>query len=89
MAAGKSSKNDAEKKRNSSECTLEKMREAYEKVAREEIGRLGIVQMVLSELIEFGACISAETVKACALIGLHTTAEENALRSDSGSSPDL
>ena len=26
--------------------------------------------MVLSELIELGLCISAETVKACALIGL-------------------
>ena len=42
---------------------------------------------VLSELIELGPCISAETVKACALIGLHTMAEENALRSDSDSSP--
>ena len=39
--------------------------------------------MVLSELVEFGSCISAETVKACALIGLHMMAEENALRSDS------
>ena len=45
--------------------------------------------MVLSELVEFGPCISAETVKACALIGLHMMAEENALRSDSDSSPDL
>ena len=45
--------------------------------------------LVLSELIEFGPCISAETVKACALIGPHMMAEENALRSDSDSSPDL
>ena len=45
--------------------------------------------MVLSELGEFGPCVSAETVKACALIGLRTTAEENALRSDSDSSPDF
>ena len=27
--------------------------------------------MVLTELVEFGPCVSAETVKACALIGLH------------------
>ena len=45
--------------------------------------------MVLSESIEFGPCFSAEAVKACALIGLHMTAEENALRSDMDSSPDL
>ena len=45
--------------------------------------------MVLSELVEFGPCISAETVKACALIGLRTMAEENALRSNSDSSLDL
>ena len=44
--------------------------------------------MVLSELIEFGPCISAETVKACALIGLHMIAKEIALPSDSDSSPD-
>ena len=30
--------------------------------------------MVLSELVEFGPCVSAETVKACALIGLHMMA---------------
>ena len=34
-----------------------------------------------SELIEFAPCISAETVKACGLIGLHMMAEEYALRS--------
>ena len=45
--------------------------------------------MVLSELVEFGPCVSAETVKACALIGLRTMAEENALRSNSDSSLDL
>ena len=45
--------------------------------------------MVLSELVEFGPCFSAETVEAFALIGLHMMAEENALRSDSDSSPDL
>ena len=44
--------------------------------------------MVLSELVEFGSCISAETVKACALIGLHMTAEENAVWSDRDSSPE-
>ena len=44
--------------------------------------------MVLSELVEFGPCFSAETVKACALIGLHMLAEENALWSDRDSSPD-
>ena len=46
-------------------------------------------QVALGELIELGPCVSAETVKACALIGLHMMAEENALRSYSDSSPDL
>ena len=41
---------------------------------------------VLSELVRFGPSIPVETVKACALIGLHMTEEENAWRSDSGSS---
>ena len=45
--------------------------------------------MNLSELVEFGLCFSAETVKACALNGLHMTAGENALRSDRDSSLDL
>ena len=45
--------------------------------------------MVLSELVEFGPCFSAETAKACALIGLHMMAEENSLWSDRNSSPDL
>ena len=45
--------------------------------------------MVLSELIEFGPSILAETVKACALIGLHVMAEENAFRLDKDSSPHL
>ena len=44
--------------------------------------------MVLSELVEFGPCVSAETVKACAL-SLHIMAEENALRSGRDSSLDL
>ena len=38
---------------------------------------------VLSELVLFGPSISSEKVKACALIGLHVMAEENAWRSDS------
>ena len=45
--------------------------------------------MVLNELVNFGPCVSAETVKACALIGLHMVTLDNALRSDSDSSPDL
>ena len=45
--------------------------------------------MVHSELVEFGPCISAETVKACALSGLHMMAEESVLRSDGDSSPGL
>ena len=44
--------------------------------------------MVLSELVGFGPCFSAETVKACALNGLDTMAEENALRWSRDSSPD-
>ena len=34
---------------------------------------------VPSELVEFGSCVSAETVKACALIGLRKKAEKSAL----------
>ena len=45
--------------------------------------------MVLSELVELGPCIPAETVKACALIGLHMMAEETALRLDGDSCPKL
>ena len=44
--------------------------------------------MVLSKLVEFGPCFSADTVKACGMIGLHIIAEENAFPSDKGSSPD-
>ena len=44
--------------------------------------------MVLSELMEFEPCISADTVKACPLIGVHMMLVENALRLDSDS-PDL
>ena len=36
--------------------------------------------MVFGESILFGPCISAEIVKACALIGLHMMAVENAFR---------
>ena len=43
---------------------------------------------VISELVELRACFSAETVKACALIGLHMTAEENAFWLGSDLSPD-
>ena len=45
--------------------------------------------LVLSELVEFRPSISAETVKACAMIGLHMRAEEHALWSDMDFSPDL
>ena len=45
--------------------------------------------MVLSEMVEFGPCFSAETVKACALIGLQMMTVDNALRSDRESSRDL
>ena len=45
--------------------------------------------LVLGELVEFWPSISAETVKVCTLFGLHMMAEENALRSDRDSSPDL
>ena len=40
----------------------------------------------LSELARLGPSIPVETVKACALIGLHMMAEENGWRSGSGSS---
>ena len=45
--------------------------------------------VVLSEVVEFGPSSSAETVKACTLVGLRMLAEENALWSDRDSSPDL
>ena len=45
--------------------------------------------LVLSELVELGPSISAETVKACALIGLHMVAEEDALRSVRDTFPGL
>ena len=40
-------------KEKSSGWTLEKIREAYEKVAREEIGRLGIVREILRKSTDF------------------------------------
>ena len=43
----------------------------------------------ISELVECGPCVSAETVKACAWIGLHKMAEEDALRLESDCSLDL
>ena len=42
--------------------------------------------MVLSKLVELGPCASA-TVKACALIGMHMMAEENAFRLANAVSP--
>ena len=54
--------------------------------------RIGMSQKSMDRtVVEFGPCVSAETVKACALIliGLHKMSEENALRSDSDSCPDL
>ena len=33
---------------------------------------------IRGELVEFGPCVSAETVKACVLISLRMMAEENA-----------
>ena len=44
---------------------------------------------VLSELAEFGPCVSAETVIACAWPGLHMMAEENALWLGSDLSPEF
>ena len=44
---------------------------------------------VIRELVDFGPCVSAETVKARALIGLHTMAEENAFWLGRDLSPDL
>ena len=40
-------------KEKSSEWTLERMREAYEKMARNEIGRLDIVQKIFRKSTEF------------------------------------
>ena len=42
--------------------------------------------VVLRELIRLGPSIPVETVKACALVGLHMMAEDHSWRTDSGSS---
>ena len=42
--------------------------------------------MDIRELVRFGPSIPVEAVKACALVGLRMVAEEDAWRSDSGSS---
>ena len=68
---------------------LECPKEAWDRMVSSSIFLSKKEPMVLSELVEFESCFSAETVKACALIGLHMMAEENALRSDRDSSPDL
>ena len=52
MTAGNGSEKDAEKKR-IRQKGLEKIREAYEKVAQDEIGRLGIVQEILRKNTTF------------------------------------
>ena len=44
---------------------------------------------VLTELVEFGPCISAETVKVRALIGLHMMAEEEGPSVGQGFFPDM
>ena len=45
--------------------------------------------MVVNEMVHIEPSISAETIKACALIGLHMMAEEVAMRLDNDFSPDL
>ena len=47
---GEESRKGCREKEESSEWTLEKIREACEKVAREEVGRLGIVQEILRKV---------------------------------------
>ena len=44
---------------------------------------------VPTKAVEFRPCIAAETLKACALIGLHVIAEEATSLSLSGLSPEL
>ena len=41
--------------------------------------------MVIRELVRFLPSIPVESVKACALVGLHMMDEENSWQSDSGS----
>ena len=43
--------------------------------------------VVLRERVDSGPCITAEMLKACALIGLHMMAEENASLSNGDFSP--
>ena len=42
-------------------------------------GEVVVLIWTRGKVVELGTCIPAETVKACALIGLHMVAEENAL----------
>ena len=44
---------------------------------------------VLTKAVEFRPCVTAEALKACALIGLHMVAEEATSSSLNGFSPEL
>ena len=58
---------------------LERSSESMDRTVSSSLFLLKKEPTVLSELVEFGPCFSAETVKARALIGLHMMGEENAL----------
>ena len=45
--------------------------------------------MVVIEMVHVGTSISAETIKACTLVGLHMMAEEVVMRLDNDFPPDL
>ena len=55
-------------------------REAWCQRETNRCGEVFVLIWTRGKVFELGPCIPAETVKACALIGLHMMAEENALR---------
>ena len=71
-------------KEKSPEWTLEKLREACEKVSQEEIGRLGIVQEILRKSTDFLRRISAPenlpALQQFPLGGLHLVGFDRTLR---------
>ena len=45
--------------------------------------------VVLGEMVDFGYCLPVETLKACAVCGLHMMSEENTSGSSGSTCPDL
>ena len=59
LSGGESFKEECRKEGKLSEWTFERIREAYEKVAMDDIGRLGIAQEIPRKSTDFSRRISA------------------------------